>query len=326
MSPVLTTASVPDGDKVTYWRDALGRALVPTTVAPHGTGPFHGRITTSLLGHLRVSTIEADAQRISRTPSLVARSPEAFLAVGIQVSGTATLTQDGRRALVREGDLLVYDTTRPYSLDHPARFTTHFFLLPRRAPGLPDADLSRITGTAIGTSDGFGTVLLPFLASLATSAHSFAPAVAGRLAGSVVDLVATLLAERTRQSGTHQDDTRAHLVLRVREHIDRNLGDPALSPEAIAGAHRISVRYLHRLFEGEGVTIGRLVQQRRLEECARELARRGGRNATVSAVARRWGFVSPTHFSRAFRTAYGVSPSEWRDPRTHEMSGADPRT
>ncbi|MFD3496966.1 helix-turn-helix domain-containing protein [Streptomyces sp. NPDC058676] len=316
MSPVLTTASVPDGEKVAYWRDVVGRALVPMTVAPRGTGPFHGRITTSDLGHLRVSTLEADAARISRTPSLVARSPEAFWAVGIQVSGTATLTQDGRRAQVREGDLLVYDTTRPYSLDHPERFATHVFRLPRPALGVPEADLRRITGTAIGTADGFGTVLLPFLASLATSAHSYSPALGGRLAGSVVDLVGALVAERTRQAGPDQDGTRTHLVRRVRDHIDRNLGDPALSPEAIAGAHRISVRYLHRLFEGEGITVGRLVQQRRLEECARELARRGRTSPTVSAVARRWGFVSPTHFSRAFRTAYGVSPSEWRGPRT----------
>ncbi|MCZ0982275.1 AraC family transcriptional regulator [Streptomyces diastatochromogenes] len=28
----------------------------------------------------------------------------------------------------------------------------------------------------------------------------------------------------------------------------------------------------------------------------------------MSAVAQRWGFVSPAHFSRSFRAAYGVSP------------------
>ncbi|MET7571888.1 hypothetical protein ABZT04_25775 [Streptomyces sp. NPDC005492] len=34
--------------------------------------------------------------------------------------------------------------------------------------------------------------------------------------------------------------TGGHLLVRVREHIDRCLGDPALSPETIARAHRIS--------------------------------------------------------------------------------------
>ena len=36
----------------------------------------------------------------------------------------------------------------------------------------------------------------------------------------------------------------------------------------------------------------------------------------MSAVAQRWGFVNPAHFSRAFRAAYGVSPREWRNLRT----------
>ncbi|MFD5432690.1 hypothetical protein ACFWJ4_11020 [Kitasatospora sp. NPDC127067] len=65
----------------------------------------------------------------------------------------------------------------------------------------------------------------------------------------------------------------AHLVRRVREYIVHHLGDPELSPERVARAHHISVRYLHRLFEGEGATVGRLVQRLRLDAGARELAR-----------------------------------------------------
>lgn len=68
----------------------------------------------------------------------------------------------------------------------------------------------------------------------------------------------------------------------------------------------MSVRYLHRLFEGEETTVCRLIQRRRLEECSRELARRGRATPTVAAVAHRWGFTSPAHFSRVFRAAYGV--------------------
>ncbi|MFE2009155.1 helix-turn-helix domain-containing protein [Streptomyces sp. NPDC059491] len=313
---VLTTASVPDRDKVAYWNDAVSRTLVPMTVTPRGDGPFDGRIATERLGCLQVSTVEADAKRVSRSPAQIAGSSEALVAVGVQVSGTAVLVQDGRRAEVGEGDLVVYDTTRPYSFDYPRRFSTHVFQLPRRALGVPNDEIRQVTGRAIGTGDGFGSMLLPFLGSLASfSAGGCPPAVANRLAGNVVDLFATLIAERAHPDGA-EEEARSHLVLRVLDHINRHLGDPDLSPERIAQAHRISVRYLHRLFEREGTTVGRLIRQRRLEECGRELARRGRTAPTVSAVAQRWGFVNPAHFSRAFRAAYGVSPREWRSLRT----------
>ncbi|WUQ40461.1 helix-turn-helix domain-containing protein [Streptomyces sp. NBC_00234] len=317
---VLTTASVPDRDKIAYWRDAVGRALVPMTVAPRGDGPFSGRITTDRLGCLRVSTMEADAKRVSRTPELITGSSEALVAVGIQVSGTATLIQNGRRAEVGEGDLVMYNTARPYSFDYPERFSTHVFQLPRRALGVSDDEILQVSGTVVSPSDGFGAVLQPFLSTLATSAHTYSPDVRGKLANCVIDLFATLVADATRHAPADLDTARSDLVLHIRHYIDRNLGKGDLSPEAIARAHHISVRYLHRIFEGEGITIGRLVQQRRLEECARELARRGRAAPTVSAVAQRWGFVNPAHFSRTFRAAYGQSPSEWRSLRT---SGSD---
>jgi transcriptional regulator GlxA family with amidase domain len=36
----------------------------------------------------------------------------------------------------------------------------------------------------------------------------------------------------------------------------------------------------------------------------------------VSAIAARWGLVNATHFSRAFRAAYGLSPVEYRTMAT----------
>ncbi|WP_395481797.1 helix-turn-helix domain-containing protein [Streptomyces sp. KHY 26] len=321
MSLVLTTASVLDRDKVAYWNDAVSRTLVPMTVTPRGDGPFDGRLATNRLGFLQVSTMEADPNRISRTPTLIAASSTPLVAVSVQVSGTATCVQDGRRADVDEGDLVVYDTSRPYSFDYPGRFATHVFQLPRRMLGVPDADLRKVTGNAIGTGDGFGAVLLPFLATLASSADAYPPAVADRLAGNVVDLFATLITERTDTGATEPETARGNLLLRVRDHINRNLGDPDLSPQSIARTHRISLRYLHRLFEGEGITVSRFIQQRRLEECCRELARRGRTVPTVSAVAQRWGFVNPAHFSRVFRAAYGVSPREWRGRRSAQDDG-----
>lgn len=311
----VTTASVADGDKAAFWSGAVSRSLVPLEVRPLTGRPFDGLLESHRLGYVRISTLEADAARLARTAALIARTPcvEPQVGVGVQVSGRAVLEQDGRRAEVPPGGLVLYDTARPYAVDYPERFRTHLFHVPRRLLGVPERDLRHASATAVGPTEGCGPVLLPLLGVLAASAHSYPAPVGERLAGSVVGLFSTLIAQLAPAPAADGPGARnAHLVRRVREYIDRHLGDPDLSPERIAHAHHISVRYLHRLFEGEGVTVSRLVQRLRLDACARELARRGRTAPTVSAVAQRWGFVNPAHFSRTFRAAYGVSPREWR--------------
>ncbi|MFB0619601.1 helix-turn-helix domain-containing protein [Streptomyces sp. AGS-58] len=315
MNPVLTTASVPDEHRLTHWRDVVERALVPVTVVPRDDGPFLGRVCTARVGTLRVSTTEAAPQRVRRTAAHIARSPEPFVAVGVQMAGRTTLVQDGRQATADPDDLFVYDTSRPYFLDHPERFATRVVHIPRRMTALSDEDLGRITGTAIDTGQGCAAILRPFLATVVASAHVYSPSAAGRLANGLVDLFGTLVTELTEETAAGSGTTRSFLVQRVRDYIDENLGDPALSPESVARAHHISVRYLHRLFEDEAITISRLIQRRRLEKCAHELARRSRTSPTVSSIAQRWGFVNPTHFSRVFRDAYGLSPREWRSVR-----------
>lgn len=317
----VTTTSVADDEKAGFWSGAVSRTLVPVEVRPLTDRPFDGLMESHRLGYVRISTLEADAARLSRTAALIARAPlgEPQVGVGVQVSGRAVLEQDGRRAEVPPGGLVVYDTARPYTVDHPDRFRTHLFHLPRRLLGVPERDLRQASARAVGPEEGYGPVLLPFLGVLAASAHSYPAPVGDQLAGSVADLFSALIAQLSHARAAHEPGSpNEHLVSRVREYIDQHLGDPELSPRRIARAHHISVRYLHRLFEGEGegVTVSRLIQRLRLDACARELARRGHAAPTVSAVAQRWGFADPAHFSRTFRAAYGVPPREWRSLRS----------
>ena len=100
---------------------------------------------------------------------------------------------------------------------------------------------------------------------------------------------------------------------RVLAAIDDRLGDPDLNPRTIADQHRVSVRYLHLLFQRQGTTVNGWIRSRRLEAARRDLAPCGARRRSVSAVAARWGFLSASHFSRTFRAAYGMSPTQWRD-------------
>ncbi|MEU2394041.1 helix-turn-helix domain-containing protein [Streptomyces sp. NPDC007369] len=310
MKVVLDAASLPDAERIASWQRALARWLAPVRVtAPEGQ-PAGGTLATAHLGYLRVLSVNAGPLRISRDPRLVAGAPLDRLAVAVQGGGRAALSQNGRSAELRPGDLAVIDLRVPFRLEQREPFGLRLFRLPSQAVGASRARLEKLTGRAVTPSGGVAALVVPYLETLARTAGRVAPDVGDLLAGSTAELLVTL-AQELGGGGPRRDPARGHVVAAVRAYVDEHLGDPGLSPRTIAAAHRISLRYLHRLFEDEGVTVGRLIRQRRVEECARELAGRGRTGPAVAAVAGRWGFVNPGHFSRAFKAVYGVPPREW---------------
>lgn len=109
--------------------------------------------------------------------------------------------------------------------------------------------------------------------------------------------------------------------LRVQEFIRQNLHDPGLTPPLIAAAHHISLSYLHRLFQQQtqGETVAAWIRSRRLEGTHRDLVDPMLRATPIHSIATRWGFPRASDFTRAFRTAYGVSPREHRFGATTEQ-------
>ncbi|WP_314219431.1 helix-turn-helix domain-containing protein [Streptomyces zaehneri] len=238
---------------------------------------------------------------------------------------------DARGLRLAPGDVCFYDVRRAPALDFREPFRATTFLVPADLLGLVDSDVRRIARTPVARASRLGTLLSPLLSDLARATAEARPQVGEMLAWNAVNLLATLAAEQlgTAVPGTPRGaagpGTRgtpgapgtpgAHspVLGRVLEYVELHLTDPDLSPEVIARAHHISVRYLHKLFKDEGTTVGRWILRRRLEECRRDLMRYGRGGRTIAAVAARWGFLSATHFSRVFRSAYGMSPREWRD-------------
>jgi signal transduction histidine kinase/ligand-binding sensor domain-containing protein/DNA-binding response OmpR family regulator len=95
----------------------------------------------------------------------------------------------------------------------------------------------------------------------------------------------------------------------VRSTIEQRLADPSLSVETLAVAVGQSRSNLYRrLQELSGESPAEVIRSMRLERASQLLAARAG---TVGEIAYGVGFESLSHFSRAFRAKYGVSPSVW---------------
>ena len=116
-----------------------------------------------------------------------------------------------------------------------------------------------------------------------------------------------------------EDADRQHLAisdslpLRVSLYLGDHFREPDLTPAKIAAFHHISLRQLYNVWSATNAqSLGQWIIAQRLDAARGELARPDAAARTISAIARRCGFIDTAHFARKFRQAYGMSPREWR--------------
>lgn len=286
----------------------VSRSFVPLRVHPERPDTFRGDIRTAASDEVHLSVVTADAHEIRRTPELVARKEARFFKLGLQLSGSGLLIQDGREALVRPGDLAIYDTNTPYSLVFEERFTTAVLMVPHRLIELPTEAVRGMTATTLAGDEGLARMVSGFLGGLAGQLDQLDGPVGARLARNAVDLVTTMYAQ---QLNVARDVDKPHrpMLRRVQAFIEDHLGSPELSPTTIAAAHFISTRHLHAVFHEEGLTVSSWIRARRLDRCRRELVDPLSAHRPVAQIAARWGFRDAAHFSRAFRAEFGEAPT-----------------
>jgi AraC-like DNA-binding protein len=268
---------------------------------------------TRTLGFLQVHTYRGAAQSFVHEPDQHAAAQPQLL-LGLHTSGRGTLVRRGAAEECGPDDLFVCQGNESFVLDEAEDFAVHLVRIPRPTLGLTDRQARALSGRVPFADGPVVPLLRPLLREL-TAGSGRSSTADLQLAGSFAELVALLAVEDTDTGPRGREQDREAMVRRLRAYVDAHLWDRNLTPASVAAAQHISLRYLHRLFEGQGSTVGRWIQYRRLEEARRELARPGRGDITVAAVARRWGFASASHFSRSFRATYGMSPSDWRDGR-----------
>lgn len=313
------TASVPAADRAELWVEATSQLFVPLECTPTDPQTFNGRLQAGSVGPLALCGLEVMPHTVRRTPRLANNTEGNYYKLSLMLGGEALVVQDRREAVLRPGDFALYDCSRPYTLVGGDSFRMLICMLPRDVLALGPDQIERITATRIVGGDGLGWAMAPFLKRLADLAiRDEVPTDAHRVAESVIDLVESLC-KSLIGGGADLGVSRSELMLRIRAYVEGNLGDPDLAPARIAAAHFVSKRYLHKLFEAEGVSVSRFVRERRLERCRADLADPKRRDHTVTSIGACWGLADSAHFSRLFREAYGCTPTEYR--REHQPAG-----
>lgn len=312
MPMLVSTADVSVREREEAWRAAVAEAFVPLDFTFPDPRTFRGEIAGEVLGSVSVIRVTAGPHRAARTQRHVARTETPYYKVSMPLRGYVLICQDGREAPLIPGDLALYDTSRPYQVSFDDTCRLLVLMFPHRELRLPYDAVSEVTAQRVSGRTGIGGLVAPLLVNLASRLDEIGGAHSARLADNVVDLLGTLYADLLSSAGYQPADPMHTLMTRIRCFIEDHLDDPELDPEAVAAACHISVGYLHKLFRAESTSVSRMIRERRLEQCRRDLVAPTSRAKAVSAIGAHWGFLDAAHFSRVFKATYGLSPREYR--------------
>ncbi|MFE7629933.1 helix-turn-helix domain-containing protein [Kocuria sp. NPDC057446] len=289
--------------------------FVPLEVNTTERVSFRARIDHRPAEHVGVSHIRATRHVVEHdVPPGASGGAVKF---GLQLGGTCTVEQDGRTAALRPGDMVLYDTDRPYRLEFPQEARLLVLMLPGSGLELPRRAVGTATATRLPGDEGVGALAADFLGGLADRMHVLTGRSAGHLGRSAVDLVGALLAERADEQagdrvGEHAAGGTEALRTAARTFVEDRLADPELGPPMVAAHLFLSVRRLHEVFQDEEHTLSAWIRHRRLQQCRRALLDPAHAHRPVSRIGAAWGFPDAAHFSRVFKQEFGLSPAQFR--------------
>lgn len=317
MWSVVSSGGLLPKERFEWFSDLISREVIPTVLSTECPAAFEAEAAVLELGDVRVARFAFSPLRSRRTPALIRRGDPEQYQLGLIRAGTASFSQHRNDCSVSAGDLVFWDTSRPSDAEIPVQARSMELLmlqLPRHALPLGERHADRLLASRIPADRGTAAVLAGFLRSLeAHAAQCASQRELGRLGSIAVDLLAAGLAQQLAVEEQLPAEVRTQALLRhVHTFVDDHLGDPGLTPATIAARHNISLRTLHQLFQGTGETVQARIRRRRLEQSRADLGKAGSLGHPVAVIAARWGFSGPTVFSRAFREAYGMSPTEFR--------------
>ncbi|MEH0844632.1 helix-turn-helix domain-containing protein [Micromonospora sp. CPCC 205711] len=317
---VVDTRGLPPAERFDFWHQLVAQETAPAHISSAHLDDFVAEARVVDLGRIRMTALRYPSLYSIRPERLVRQHDAEVYQLALPTAGRSVLSQDRRQAGMEPAEFTLLDVSRPHVAVHDAvgagLAATITVQIPHRELPIPPDRVRRLLATRIPTDAGIAALAAQYLRRIAAHPEQYHLADAPALAAVALDLISATLArqldgEPRLPVEVRQNATRAE----VTAFVERHLADRELTPAAVAAAHHLSLRALHRLFADADLGVAALIRTRRLERCRRDLANPLLADQPVQVIAARWGFADKAHFSRLFRATYGQSPRAYRSTR-----------
>ena len=286
--------------------DMYVRTIFKHELKPMGDQPFRFAARLYSLPGLGVGSVNVTPCRTWH-PTESGREEEVLF--NLTLRGGRHVTQRGRELTLAAGDAVLATIDPAMTTMRVSHFLS--FRLRRSELGPLTADLDACLLRPIRSN--FALRLLPGYVSALEEATQASADSRELVVAHIYDLIAmTLGVGRDAAELTAERGVRAARLFAIKNDVLANLGDESLSISAVAVRQGISPRYVAMLFDGIGTSFSSFVLEQRLARARRMLTAARYRGRTISAIAYACGFGDLSYFHKAFRRAFGATPSDVR--------------
>ncbi|CAI1523820.1 Transcriptional activator feaR [Serratia proteamaculans] len=267
-------------------------------------GPgFSGAMQEFRAHALRLSVVDAAQTRLYRTQQEIARSDGSHFFTVFQLRGSSLMEQGDRQAVLSAGDVTLIDASRTSSFTFQQNSRQISLLMPRSYLEQSASEVQY--ARRLDAQSSVVRLSRQLVLGCMQDSQMSAPE-SEAILNAVATLLRPALVERVVEEDRHPRSFSRTLVF-----IDTHIQSPQLRPEWIAGELGVSVRSLYRMFARQGLVVAQYIKHRRLDLCAQAL-RSAPERQKLATIGYDWGFSDHSHFSTAFKSRFGVSPSEYR--------------
>lgn len=223
----------------------------------------------------------------------------------LQIAGLASIRQQGRECVLQPGQFTFFDLSRPCEIERSGDWEALAIQFPSSSfqpvvfqealvrPRCPDSSADELF---FNTAHGFWDV---------------APTLEFRSHGLIFDALRSL-SLMTSAFHSASDVKNNVRVDRALAFIEQRLDDENLSAGMVAEAQGVSRRHLDHCFTQTGRSVDAYIWDRRLVRAAEKLSQASLADRSLLQISLDLGFKGPSHFSKAFRNRFGMSPRAYR--------------
>lgn len=306
-----STDQFAERERVSAWLEIFGRGMAKVDVVPIRDSPFHAHMSMRVMPELVIVSGAGKVKSVGRSRALIADGNDSFV---LQIASCAgSVSQLGHDIAVPAGDAVALPNSHVGTFTFEGEQSVWGLNAPRALleSALRDPD-SVFTRTVSRDNEAL-RLLRSYVAALEGLPELTNDEVQRAVVAHVHDLISLAFgATRDAAEIAKTRGVRAARLHAAKAFVTSHLGRCELSAASVAKHLGVTPRYVHMLFESEGMSLMEFVLLKRLERAHRMLGAISHAGHTISAIAYAVGFADLSHFNRSFRRRYGCTPSDVR--------------